>query len=131
MLDLETSKLTLDYQAWPNFMENDESNESFQQNFEPKIEISEPKGNFKCAKCDYSTNSKRHLSLHKRSHRSCEKCGHEFFGKYSKREHILHMTKCMMPKKEKPIHACPGCERIFDFPSLLTRHMKSRNHFPK
>ena len=150
-LDLDNSKLTLEYQAWPKYTENesdglvdedfDETPESSLENLneESSLEVNDepimdseisPKTrkeekNFSmlvCETCNFVAESKRGLTNHIKSHRTCENCGEFFYGPKAKREHASHFRKCT---KIKP--TCPACGKVFNYPSGLRLHLEARS----
>ena len=150
-LDLDNSKLTLEYQAWPKYTEN-ESDELIDEDFDETPEASlenlnvesslevddkqimdseisskkqKEEKNFSglvCDTCDFVAESKRGLTNHIKSHGTCENCGEFFYGAKAKREHASHFRKCT---KTKP--TCPACGKVFNFPYLLVQHLEARS----
>ena len=149
-LSLDNSKLTLEYQAWPKYsehksdeliyeginqtlessLENLDEESSLQVDNEPIMdsELSskkriEKEKNFSglvCETCNFVAETRRGLTNHEKSHRTCENCGQFFYGTRAKREHASHVRKCT---KTKP--TCPACGRVFNFPYLLVQHLAS------
>ena len=143
-------ELALYHQTRPKFPEKDDSNEPTNENFDnaPEciLEVDEEpitedyigsvleealisdkteKSDLQCEICNYIAKNKSGLTNHmKTPHRFCENCGIPFFGVKSKRAHAAHVKKCT-----KTLPTCPTCAKTFDFPYLLKKHMKNRNHY--
>ena len=139
-LDLDNSKLTLEYQAWPKYTENESDeliNEDFDETPESSLEVDnvpivdseisskkrkEEKNSsmLVCETCNFVAETRRGLTNHEKSHRTCENCGELFTGTRAKRQHASHFRKCT---KTKP--TCPGCGKVFNFPYLLAKHLEA------
>ena len=139
-LDLDNSKLTLEYQAWPKYAEHETDeliNEDFDETPESSLEVDndpimdseisskrrkEEKNSsmLVCETCNFVAGTRRGLTNHEKSHRTCENCGELFTGTRAKRQHASHFRKCT---KTKP--TCPGCGKVFNFPYLLAKHLEA------
>ena len=142
-------ELALYYQARSKYPKIDDSNEPANENFDnaPEciLEVDEEpiaenfgsvleetsmsdkteKSDLQCEICNYIAKNKAGLTHHmKTPHRKCENCGIPFFGVKSKRAHAAHIKKCT-----KTLPTCPTCAKTFDFPYLLKKHMKNKNHY--
>ena len=82
---------------------------------------------FSCNQCNFVATSKRSLTFHIKTHRTCELCGTDFSGKYSKRDLNSHTKKC----GKETNHTCPICDKTFPYKYRLRDHMIKRNHFPE
>lgn len=80
--------------------------------------------NTKCEICNHIAESPRSLTLHKKTHRTCDTCGKDFWGKYSKRDHAYHSKKC--GNTPKPT-TCQTCKKVFKYPCQLNSHLEANN----
>ena len=92
----------------------------------PKLDLKKSSvKHVKCEICNHIAESPRSLTLHKKTHRTCEYCGKNFWGKYSKRDHAYHSKNC--GKLPKPT-TCVTCKKVFKYPCQLNSHLASRSH---